>query len=227
MYFNPNPLKALILQGEGLTLDFKQTISSARKIAKTLVAFANTEGGRLLIGVKDNGRIVGADVSEELYMIDSAARVFSQPLITFEYEEHEYKDKRVLEVYIPPSDYRPHKAKTEDGKWMAYIRNADQTQLASVVLLDLMRHQAQNRQSVVSFTEPEERLLRHIRQNGNITLKQSTKLLKLPRFEVVRLLVNLLALKVLTFQQMNNEEYYGINPAGDNPAMNGYQVAAC
>lgn len=43
-------IKSLILQGEGVMLDFKKTITSTEKIAKSLVAFANNKGGKLLIG---------------------------------------------------------------------------------------------------------------------------------------------------------------------------------
>jgi predicted HTH transcriptional regulator len=54
-----------IAQGEHLQQDFKFEISDARKISKTLVAFSNSQGGRLLIGVKDNGRIAGIRSEEE------------------------------------------------------------------------------------------------------------------------------------------------------------------
>ena len=62
----------LIAQGEHQQQDFKFEISDARKIAKTLSAFSNTDGGRLLVGVKDNGRIAGVRSEEEIYMIDAA-----------------------------------------------------------------------------------------------------------------------------------------------------------
>jgi predicted HTH transcriptional regulator len=63
-------LKKLILQGEGTTLDFKKTITSVEKIAKSLVAFANNKGGQLLIGVADDGVIRGVkSEDEERYMI--------------------------------------------------------------------------------------------------------------------------------------------------------------
>ena len=47
-------VQQMIEEGEQ-TQDFKMRIDDAAKIARTLVAFANTDGGRLLIGVKDNG----------------------------------------------------------------------------------------------------------------------------------------------------------------------------
>ena len=62
-------IHTLIAEGEHQQQDFKFEISDARKIAKTLSAFANTDGGRLLIGVKDNGKIAGVRSEEEKYII--------------------------------------------------------------------------------------------------------------------------------------------------------------
>ena len=74
-----NYIQKLIKEGEHQMLDFKFEISDSKKIARTLVAFANTDGGRLLIGVKDNGNISGIRSEEEKYMIQTAAESFCQP----------------------------------------------------------------------------------------------------------------------------------------------------
>ncbi len=76
-------LYKLIDECEHQKQDFKFCINDSKKIAKSLVAFANTDGGRLLIGVKDNGRIAGIKSDEEFYMIESAAKIYSKPPITF------------------------------------------------------------------------------------------------------------------------------------------------
>ena len=75
-------IQQLIKEGEHVHQDFKFEISDARKIAKSLSAFANTEGGRLLVGVKDNGKIAGIRSEEEIYMIESAATMYCQPPVT-------------------------------------------------------------------------------------------------------------------------------------------------
>ena len=69
----------LIEQGEGISLDFKQVIQNPHKIAKSMVSFANTHGGILLIGVKDNGNISGINPEEEFHMLELAANFFSKP----------------------------------------------------------------------------------------------------------------------------------------------------
>ena len=61
-----------IEEGEHDRQDFKETISSSRKIAKTLCAFANTRGGRLLVGVRDNGSLRHLDTEAEKQMLENA-----------------------------------------------------------------------------------------------------------------------------------------------------------
>ena len=76
-----NHIQQLIAKGESDTLDFKKTISSASKIAKTMSSFANHKGGRLLVGVNDNGTISGVRSEDEKYMLDLAASFFCKPEI--------------------------------------------------------------------------------------------------------------------------------------------------
>ena len=69
-------LHRLIREGEHEQQDFKFKISDSRKIARTLSAFSNTTGGRLLIGVRDNGQIAGVKDEDDIYMIESASEIF-------------------------------------------------------------------------------------------------------------------------------------------------------
>ena len=64
-----------IEEGEHLRQDFKHSITDSKKIARTIVAFANTSGGRLLIGVKDNGKLIGINTDEDYYMVEAAAQL--------------------------------------------------------------------------------------------------------------------------------------------------------
>ncbi|WP_431200564.1 AlbA family DNA-binding domain-containing protein [Mucilaginibacter sp. P25] len=74
---NKTNVKKLIFEGEGVTVDFKKTITSCEKIARTMVSFANNKGGKLLIGVTDDGTIKGVKSDdEERYMITKAAHFF-------------------------------------------------------------------------------------------------------------------------------------------------------
>ena len=120
-----HPLEIMIAEGEHLHQDFKFCLSDARKIARSVAAFASTDGGRLLIGVKDNGKIVGIKNEEDIHMIEAAAQVFCKPEVDYEPRIWEYGRRQVLEVWIAPSSRAPHTAPDENGKPTVYIRKAD------------------------------------------------------------------------------------------------------
>ncbi|HHE33181.1 MAG TPA: ATP-binding protein, partial [Chlorobaculum parvum] len=70
-----NSLLDLVAKGEGISIEFKRLVHSAPKIARSIVSFANTEGGVILIGVDDDRRIVGIQSEKEmLAVIDEAVR---------------------------------------------------------------------------------------------------------------------------------------------------------
>jgi predicted HTH transcriptional regulator len=107
-------IHTLIAEGEHQQQDFKFEISDARKIAKTLSAFANTDGGRLLIGVKDNGRIAGVRSEEEKYMIEAAAQLYCIPEIDYTLQTYIVEGKQVLVATIEENPHKPvYATKTE------------------------------------------------------------------------------------------------------------------
>ena len=134
-------LYKLIDEGEHQQQDFKFCINDSKKIAKSLVAFANTDGGRLLIGVKDNGKVVGISTDEEYYMVESAAKIYSKPPIDFTTKQWHTEGKTVLEISVQHSDKKPHFAKDETGKWLAYIRIKDENVLAHNIQLVVWKKQ--------------------------------------------------------------------------------------
>ena len=88
-------------------LDYKQEITSAHKIAKTMVSFANHKGGTLLVGVRDNRTIAGIRTEEEKYMLDLAASFYCKPEIILDIIEHQISGKIVLECIVPESEEKP------------------------------------------------------------------------------------------------------------------------
>ena len=121
-------IRKLILQGEGTMVDFKTTITSVEKIARTLVAFANNMGGQLLIGVSDDGSIKGVkSEDEERYMISKSANQYCKPAIGHTFEEIKVEGKLVLVVHINASDTGPHYALDENKNWGKYFRVNDKS----------------------------------------------------------------------------------------------------
>ncbi|MCX6233271.1 MAG: ATP-binding protein [Bacteroidetes bacterium] len=190
-------IKRLIEQGEHQKLDFKFEIADSRKIAKSLVAFSNSDGGTLLIGVKDNGAIAGVRSDEEFFMVEAAAKMYSRPEVRFTTREWEIEGKTVVEVIIPKSDSIPHYAQDKDGRWLVYIRVKDQNLLANNVLLKVWEKHKQKQGVLLRYTEKEKWLLDYLEENGQITLSKFYRLAKISRKKAETILVNLVVLKVI------------------------------
>jgi predicted HTH transcriptional regulator len=204
-------IKNLILEGEGQRLDFKFNISSAAKIAKTLVAFANTDGGRLLIGVKDNGNIVGVESDEEIFMIEMAAESYCKPPVTVEMSTIEVDGKVVLEVVVPASMERPHYAKDESGKWLVYIRKDDENLLASKILVEVYKRHKKKQQTFIRYEEPEKMLLNYLKDNESITFGEFVRLAKIPPRIAERVLVNLVSIGIIDVVMGGNGTYFSLS----------------
>ncbi|MFB9844441.1 RNA-binding domain-containing protein [Mucilaginibacter ginsenosidivorans] len=202
-------IKKTIFEGEGVTLDFKKTITSCEKIARTMVSFANNKGGRLLIGVADDGSIKGVkSEDEERYMITRAAQMFSKPALEPKFEEIYVDDKLVLVVEIPESDTKPHYALAEDGKWWVYVRVKDKSVLASKIVVDVLRHSADNKGVLIEYSTKEKALLQYLDEKRRINVQEYCKLLKLSRRSAQRILVNMVLSGVLRIHTTEKEEYY-------------------
>ena len=135
-------IRSLISEGEHVRQDFKFEISDSRKIARSLSAFANTEGGRLLIGVKDNGRIAGVRSEEEMYMVEAAAQVYCTPGVEVDMRVYRPEGRSVLVASVGPAVRKPVLVKEENGRRLAYVRIADENILASPVHIGLWKCEA-------------------------------------------------------------------------------------
>ncbi len=202
-------IRELILQGEGTTLDFKKTITSAEKIAKSLVAFANNIGGILLIGVADDGNIVGVkSEDEERYMINKAAHQFCKPAIEPAFEEIYINHKLVLAVTIAQSDLKPHYALDANKEWWAYYRVKDKTVLASKIVLDMLKEEQNPASKMIIYSDLEKKLFNYLEVQGRITLKQFTKLTRISNKKAQKLLVGLITSGILQLHLSEKEEYF-------------------
>ncbi|MFO7754508.1 MAG: ATP-binding protein [Bacteroidales bacterium] len=192
-------LHRLINQGESQVLDFKYCISDSRKIAKTLAAFANTDGGKLLIGVRDNGSIAGVRSDEEFYMIDAAASLFCSPAVKYTVSQHQTEGRSVLEVAIEKSDIRPVYSKDESGRWIAYTRKDDQNLAINSVILKVWKKENRKDGLFIKVRKPEIILFDYLRNNVDITLSKFRKLSKLPVYKAENILSDLITCGIIDY----------------------------
>jgi predicted HTH transcriptional regulator len=202
-------IKKSIFEGEGVTLDFKKTITSCEKIARTMVSFANNKGGRLLIGVADDGTIKGVkSEDEERYMITKAAQMYSRPALEPIFEEIYVDDKLVLVVEIEQSNSKPHYSLAEDGKWWVYVRVKDKSVLASKIVVDVLKRSTNDNGVLIEYSSKEKALLEYLEKMQRISIKEYCDLLKLSRRNAQRILVNMVLSGVIRIHTTEKEEYY-------------------
>jgi len=187
----------MIAEGEHQRQDFKYCINDSRKIARSMVAFANTDGGRLLLGIRDNGSVAGIQSDEEYYMAEAAAKLYSKPPINFQTVQWLMDGKSILEIVIQKRDDIPHLAQNEDGKWLVYIRKGDQNIVAPAILLKVWEQQKSPLGVHIRFSDEEKRLLSLIALNQDLSLNQFSRQTKLPRWKGEKILVKLIAIGVV------------------------------
>lgn len=213
-----NYLKRLIAEGENQKLDFKYAINDSRKIARTLSAFSNTEGGRLLIGVRDNGSIAGIRSDEEMYMVETASHLFCRPEINFITKQHDASGKTILEVEVMKGENRPYQAKDENGKWVTYFRNNDQNLVANRVLLQVWKKEEKKSGVMVKYGKAENLLMDYLAVNGSISLSKFRKIARISSYRAESILANLIVLKILVMKASEKGFTYELNP--DESAQN-------
>ncbi len=201
-------IKKYLIDGEGESLDYKQEISSASKIAKTMVSFANLKGGVLLVGVRDNRSIAGIRSEDEKYMLELAASFYCKPEINLELEEHNIGGKIILECTVPEGEFKPYSAKGEDGKWWVHIRNKDKSLLASKIVVDVLKRQASNKGTLIKYGKNEDALLRYLEDNERITLQQFRKMVNISKWRASKIIVNLITAGVIINHTYEKPEFY-------------------
>lgn len=207
-------LEKLIEKGEGENQDFKQTITSFYKIAKTIVSFANTKGGKIIIGVSDKKTIVGVDPEEEKYMLKLAAANYCDPPIEISFlEETDEDDKTILIVEIEESTRKPHFARQINDSWIAYIRVKDKSIPAAKEMVKLMRksfREDDQNKMISSLSKQERSLLNFLSVNDSITLREAMHVQNYSKRRANRILTALVSKNLIRVHDHEKETYWTI-----------------
>jgi ATP-dependent DNA helicase RecG len=146
----PSAIEHLLQSPESKTLEFKRDLSSPRNFLKTLVAFANTAGGRLVFGVDDQKNVIGIDqpLDEEERLCSLVADAIAPRLVP-NIEFVTVEDKTLLTVEVFLSGLRPHYIKVEGLEAGVYIRLGSTNRQADRELIAELRRTAEG----ISFDE--------------------------------------------------------------------------
>ncbi|WP_246010585.1 AlbA family DNA-binding domain-containing protein [Hymenobacter perfusus] len=205
-------LLELIRQGEGERLEFKQRTTHPTRIARTLSSLANTHGGRVLVGVDDDGRIVGVrDVEEEFYQLRQAAQHFIEPPLQLRFREVEAENGRtVIIVTVPESSQKPHRAQVAEAEWRTYVRVRDESVLASSLTEKVLERQEPTGPQFeqIPLNKEELAVLDYLGKNPRITLAQYMKLLNIGERRAYRTLIKLTLHGYIKHHDKQKEVYY-------------------
>ena len=197
-------LQRLISEGEHQQQDFKYRVSDAQKLAKSVSALANTDGGRLLIGVRDDGCMSGVRSEEEIYMMHQAAYRYCRPEASIKFDTYHVDGRTIVIATVPPSDKRPICAVGDGDKPRAYIRIADENIVASPVHLAIWR-EAQNVQgAMMTYTDTVRQLLDTL-SGQPLTLSQLVRRSAIPRPKVITLLARLVRFGIVECEYVNQQ----------------------
>ena len=207
-------LRELIAKGESSTLEFKRKFTTSEKIAREIIAFANTTGGYLLLGVDDNGVIKGVDSEkEQISLLEMALHTIEPPIeVSIDVVEVEFVD--VIVVHVPQSSVRPHRYNSTapedaDSHRKVFIRQGDKSITASKEMTRVLRGQHPDAPPLtISIGDREQRLFVYLERHGRATVQDFARLVNFSRRRAAQILVRLVRAGVVHIVSDNGSDYY-------------------
>ena len=204
-------LRNLVAKGEGHTLEFKRKAAFPEKIVREMIAFANTSGGVLLVGVGDDGSIPGLKYPDEESHVISQALAKTKPLIDVNETFIPLGNSRVVLQYeIAESTKKPHFVLAGDQSKECFVRVGDKTIKASREVREIIKQKRKQRNIRFSYGDHEKFLMQYLEENKSITLKEFVKASGLKRFHASNKLILLVLANVLSIAPHENGDRYSL-----------------
>jgi predicted HTH transcriptional regulator len=201
-------IRKLVLEGEGQHLEFKRKAAHPEKIVREFIAFANTDGGTLLVGVDDDGSIPGLKYpEEEIHVITAALQQTCRPLLVYQESVLPISENRsVIRYDISPSE-KLHFLILDKTR-ETFVRVQDMSIKASAEMQEIIRRSKKKRDVRFVFGDAEKNLMNYFEQNPQITLSQYIKFSGLNRFRASRKLILLVLANVLKITASEKGDLY-------------------
>ena len=207
----------LIEEGEGFEIEFKRKVSTPEKIARAMIAFANTRGGHILFGVDDDGSIVGVESEKsEVDLILEASSLYCLPEINPHIDIVPFDGKDVIVAYVEESKDKPHyftgnsNGQTEsEEETKVFIRVNDKTMMASKEVVRVLRGQRPDAPPMqIEIGENEKRLFTYLDEHERITAKEFSNLVNISEQRASRILVSLVRAGVVRIHTLEKRDYF-------------------
>ncbi len=210
-------LEQLVDLGEGINVEFKRRVPQPERIAKEIVALTNTHGGRIVLGVDDDGTILGIDhASEEEFLLRQAVEAHCRPTVEYETERIVVEPRRdVLVVTIPESTTKPHvvvaneEDANEDGT--AYVRVEAKSIEAGPETVEELRKQKDRSGVTFEFGKTESLLMRYLDDYGRISVSQLAQLADISPERASQTLLRLTKADLLHLHPDEDGDYFTLD----------------
>jgi len=219
LIMKPKELKELISEGESATLEFKRKATSPQKLAREIAALVNSSGGYLLIGVDDDGTIVGIRCEKsEIDILTQTCNFHIHPPAEPIVEIIDYKGNDVIVAKFNESSSKPHIVEIEDkntGKILkrAYIRLGEKSVVANREMFNLMKTNTIGNPLKISIGDREKRLFNYLENYEKITVKEFAKLVNISSRRAERILITLVRASLIAIHNDTHNDYFTLYPA--------------
>ncbi|MEX0845127.1 MAG: ATP-binding protein [Balneolaceae bacterium] len=201
-------LKNLIQTGESSFLEFKHSVASPEKIAREIAAFANTKGGTILIGVEDNGEMIGVDsYHEEEFWLNQAAKDECIPEIPILIEMIHIGERDLLIVKVPEAKEKPVYVKGKKFR-QVFVRVEDESVVASDEYVEVLKKNYSGEGVTFEYGEKEQQLFRFLNEYGDITVRRFSLLISVTTYRAAKILVNLVSAGILDLFEKDGVTHY-------------------
>jgi len=212
---NRRLLLELIEEGENLQCEFKRHFTTPEKIAREMIAFANTKGGYLLFGVDDDRQVVGVDSEKaESEMIKDAVENYCEPPIKYSIDFIELYGKEVVVVSIPESESKPHRIQDyrdelEINEAIVLVRINDKSVQASKEMVRILRANSADL-SLKKYTigQTEKMVFEYLDKYERISVKELSNLVNISERRASRTLVKMVRANLLLIHTKDNGEEF-------------------
>ena len=204
-------LKKLVAQGEGPFLEFKRKAAYPEKIVREMVAFANTRGGILLLGVGDDRTLPGLKFPEdESLAVQQALKKCKPPLPIKETFIPIGNARTIIKYDITESERKPHFISDSNSSKESFVRVNDQTIKASREVTEIVQRARKKKDIRFYYGEHERFLMQYLDANPTITLEKFIELSGLKPFYASRKLVLLVLADVLNITPHEKGDLYSL-----------------
>lgn len=205
----------LIEEGENIQVEFKRKFSTHDKIARELIAFANTNGGYVLFGVDDDKKIVGVESEKETTeLVKDAALNYCEPPLEFLIEYREVDSKEVVIVNVPESKKKPHRIQDYQSELdittaVVTIRVNDKSVQASKEMIRILRAQSNKNALKKYILGPTEKtVFEYLSKVERISVKELSNLVNISERRASRTLVKMLRANLLMIHTKDNGDEF-------------------